>query len=696
MKKQIVSAFFGMLTAIVAFMPTRSFADEGMWTFHNPPLTAIAKKYNVNLTPEWLDNLRLSAVRFGASSAFVSADGLILTNHHVALGCVQRLSSAKEDLVRDGFLARTNAEERVCPGAEASQLLSFEDVTGKVAEAKGNATKRQDIISDIEKSCREATKLRCQVVTLYRGGQYWLYRYKIWQDVRLVWAPEARLGFFGGDRDNFVYPRYALDVAFVRAYEDGKPVKTAHYLRVAQSGPKEGDVVFSAGNPGSTDRALTSAELNFLRQQWYPIRLNNLEDARDNLIEFGKQNAESQRRANDPMFGIENSLKAVRGEAKALAVDRLHQRKRTEEQALREEATRAIAAGTFKFQNSSDPWAAIEDAAKRQHRYAFEMAGTEYGRGTLLRVANDAIALTRESALPAGERLSAYRDALLPQIRRQVLGERVWYLDLEEARLAQKIDEAMGYLGREHKFVARMLRGAENEPNAPQAAARRIMAQTNMGDAAFRKALVDGGEAAIVASNDSLVALVRDLYPIWRQIRARDQREIEAVKEAAHDDIARLKFHLKGVAEAPDATGTLRFSFGRLAGFDRDGIQNAWMTSFHGLYERNLAFENKPPFDLPERWLAAKPKLELATPYNVVSTLDIIGGSSGSPMVNTKGEVVGVLFDGNLDGLGNRFQYQDRSGRALAVDMRAVIESLNKVYGATALVSELTAHWKTP
>jgi hypothetical protein len=234
----------------------------------------------------------------------------------------------------------------------------------------------------------------------------------------------------------------------------------------------------------------------------------------------------------------------------------------------------------------------------------------------------------------------------------------------------------------------------ENEANAAQLAAKRIMAQTKMGDAAFRKALVDGGEAAIIESNDPLVSLARDLYPIWRQIRARDQREVESVKEAAHDDIARLKFHLKGVSEAPDATGTLRFSYGRLAGFDRDGIQNAWMTSFHGLFERNLAFENKPPFDLPDRWLSAKPKLDLATPYNVVSTLDIIGGSSGSPMVNQKGEVVGVLFDGNLDGLGNRFHYQDRNGRALAVDMRAVIESLNKVYGASELVTELTAHWK--
>ncbi len=706
MKKQSVKTVFGVkivvATGALLLLATfnSAFADEGMWAFHNPPIEQVAKKYGVKLTPEWLEHLRLSSVRYGSSSSFVSADGLILTNHHVVFSCVQRLSSEKEDLAREGFLGRTLADERVCPGAEATMLVSYQDVTKEVAEAQGSAPKRQQIIAGIEKKCTDdnkdlskENKLRCQVVTLYRGGQYWLYRYKVWQDVRLVWAPEARLGSFGGDADNFVYPRYALDAAFVRAYEDGKPVKPQHFLQFAKDGIKDGDVIFSAGNPGSTDRAMTVAELNFQRQQRYPIRLNSLNDAHDALLEFGKLSPESQRRANDPLFGIENGLKVVNGETKALAVERLHQRKRADETDLQAKAKALIAKKEFRFLHGDDPWTTIAAASKKQHEYAFAITGTDYGFGNLAGVANETVALAMESKLPTGERLRAYRDSSLPQIKRAITSPRVWYRDLEEVRLAQKMDEAMSYLGQEHPFVARMLKGEGGKIEAPKAAAKRIMSQTKFDDVNVRRALVDGGEKAVRESTDALVSLVRDLYPIWRAIREREQREVDAVKEAAHDDIARLRFHLKGVTEAPDATSTLRFTFGRVAGFDRDGIQNPWMTSFYGLYERNLAFGNKPPFDLPTQWLSAKNKLNLETPFDYVTNLDIIGGSSGSPAVNAKGELVGVLFDGNLESLGNRFQYQDRTARALAVDSRAIIETLDKVYGAKELVGELTAGW---
>ncbi len=694
MKKQSVielalvsMAAFGLFLGVA----TSARADEGMWPFHNPPVEQIAKKYGVTITPAWLEALRLSSVRFGSSSSFVSADGLILTNHHVAVSCVQRLSSANEDLVREGFLARTNAEERTCPGAEASMLVSFDEITKQVAAAGGNAGKRQAIIDTTEKKCADDTKLRCQVVTLYRGGQYWLYRYKVWQDVRLVWAPESRIGAFGGDTDNFVYPRFSLDASFVRAYDNGKPVKPAHYLKLAKDGIKDGEVIFSAGNPGSTDRAMTAAELNFLRQQGYPIRLSGTTGAREALVTFGKTGAEQQRRADDPLRGIENGLKVVRGETKALAEERLHQRKRSDDDELRAQAKTLIAKGEFKFLHGNDPWAAIEGAAKKQHQYAFETTATTYARGTLFDAANTAVSMVMESKLPAGERLRGYRDSAMSQFRRGLLSPRVWYRDLEEVRLAQKIQEAMSYLGQSHPSVARMLQG-----ESPKAAAARIISQTKFDDVAVRRALLDGGEKAIQESNDALVVLVRDLYPAWRGVRERDQREIDAVKEAAHDDIARLKFQLKGLTDAPDATGTLRFTYGKVAGFDRDGILNPWATTFHGLYERNLVFGNKPPFELPPQWLSAKSRLNLDTPYNYVTTLDIIGGSSGSPAVNAKGELVGVMFDGNLESFGNRFQFQERTARALAVDTRAVVEALNKVYKANELVRELTAHWPRP
>jgi Peptidase S46 len=682
-KKQSLTVFLGLL--IVAKIAT---ADEGMWPFHNIPTGQIQKKYGVTLSPAWLENLRLSAVRFGASSAFVSADGLILTNHHVAKGCIQRLSTAENDLVKDGFLARAPQDERVCPGSEATILVSYDNVTATLAKSKGDARERQIAIAAIEKQCRDDTKLRCQVVTLYRGGQYWLYRYRVFNDVRLVWAPETRLGFFGGDTDNFVYPRYNLDVALMRAYENGKPVKPTHFLKVAKEGVADGEVVFSAGNPGSTDRTLTAAELNFLRQQAYPIRLANAEDLRSSLVEWGKESAENQRRANDPLFGLENGLKVIRGETKALAVERLHQRKLGDELALKAQAVALAKRGEFKFIHGDDPWGEIAKAAKKQHQYAFEMTGTDIPAGSLMRVAFEIVALPNEMARPAGERLRSYRDSALPQLRTFVTSPRTWHRDLETVRLTAKIDEAMGYLGQEHPFVARMLQGA-----LPKAAAERIIAASTLDNVATRRALIEGGIDAVNQSTDSLVMLMRDLYPIWRSIRERDQREIESVKERAHDDIARLQFHLNGLNNAPDATGTLRFGVGRVAGFDRDGIANAWTTTFHGLYERNFAYSNKAPFDLPSQWLSAKPKLELNTPLNFVSTLDIIGGSSGSPAVNAKGELVGVLFDGNLDGLGNRFQYQERNGRALAVDVRAMMHSLDKVYNATELIRELTPHW---
>jgi hypothetical protein len=686
--------FFRVAAALgLALLAQTAHADGGMWPFHNVPVEQIKQKHGVTLTPEWLENVRLASARFGSSSAFVSADGLLLTNHHVAKGCIQRLSTAENDLAAKGFLSATRAEERRCPGSEVTQLVSYIDVTARVtannAAGATDARARQTAITEVEKQCREETKLRCQVVTMYRGAQYWLYRYKVWSDVRLVWAPETRLGFFGGDPDNFVYPRYALDVALVRAYEDGKPVVTPHYLRLAKDGIKDGDTVFSIGNPGSTDRSLTAAELNFLRMQWYPIRVTNAEGARSDLVEWGKLSAENQRRALDPLFGIENTLKAIRGENRALNVERLHQNKRADEAFWKAKAAELTEKGALRFKSGSDPWVAIAAATEKQNRYAFEMTGTEYAWGTLLRVANDIVALAHEAQKPAGEGLRAYREAVRPQLRNTISSNRIWYRDMETIRLQSKMEEAMSYLGQDHPFVARMLQGG-----TPQEAAQRVMAGTKLDQQGERRALLEGGLSAINASNDPLLVLVRDLYPIWTAIRERDQREVEAVKEAAHDDIARLRFAVNGLNEAPDATGTLRLAVGKVAGFDRDGILNPWTTTFYGLYDRNIAFGNKPPFDVPANWLAARDELNLATPFNFISTLDIIGGSSGSPAVNAKGELVGVMFDGNLEGLGNRFAYQERTARALAVDVRAIVEALDKVYGAKDLLKELTPHWK--
>jgi hypothetical protein len=611
---------------------------------------------------------------------------------------VQRLSSEKENLVVTGFLARTQGEERTCPGAEVKMLVSFEEVTAQIQAAQSGlageaaSKKRQEAIAGIEKTCAATTRLRCDVVTLFRGGQYWVYRYKVWQDVRLVWAPERGIAHFGGDPDNFVYPRFALDASFLRVYENGRPLKPEHYLKLSREGVKEGDAVFSAGNPGSTDRALTLAELEYHRFQGYPIRLNNADDRREALREFGKASPEAARRASDAIYPLDNQIKVLKGESKALAVERLFQRKKSDEEELKRQAAGMIAAGTWSWSRGNDPWADIARAARRQHEHAFTSAATDYTFGSLLRVANDIVALAYETQKAEGDRLAVYRDARLPQVRRLVATSRAWHLDLEAARLAQKIDEAMQYLGQEHAFVSRLMQGRNLETELPDKAAKRIFADTRLNDVAVRKALVEGGEAAVNASTDSLIVLVRDLYPIWRAARMVDQ-QIEADKAAAHDQIAQLKFRLNGLNQYPDATGTLRLGYGKVAGFDRDGIINPATTTYYGLFDRNASFGDKAPFDLPVRWQGAEKKLNLATPFNFVTTLDIIGGSSGSPVVNAKGELVGVLFDGNLEELGNRFQFQGRTARSIAVDMRALVEALDKVYDAQELKRELTLHW---
>ncbi|MBL8510941.1 MAG: S46 family peptidase [Betaproteobacteria bacterium] len=677
--------------ALLSCLQSTAYADEGMWTFHSPPMAQLKARYQFELTPALLEKLRLSAVQYGASASFVSADGLIMTNHHVALGCVQRLSSEKENLAAIGFLARNTTDERTCPGAEAKVLMSYDEVTKDIQAAVGKekgevaSNLRQEKIAALEKACASETNLRCNVVTLYRGGQQWMYRYKVWQDVRLVFAPERGIGFFGGDTDNFVYPRYNLDVAFLRAYENGKPVKVSHFLKPAKAGLKEGDLVFAIGNPGGTDRQLTHAELMYQRLQGYPIRLSNAEDRREVLVEFGKTSAEAKRRADSPLFGLENGLKVLKGETKALAVERLYQRKRNEEAELKRQADALIKKGEWRW-NDGAPWKAIEQAVKKQNDHAFESTATDYTFGTLLRTAGEIVALAMESSKPEGERLRAYSDTALPVMKRGVTAFRPVYLDLEEVRLTQQIEESMSYLGQEHPFVARLLQGV-----SAKEAAKRALASTKLDDGNVRRALVEGGAKAVAESTDSLIVLARDLYPLWRKARWFEEREIEAPKRAAHDEIARLKFKLQGTNQYPDATGTLRFSFGKVAGYDRDGIATPWMTTFYGLYERNLAFDNKPPFDLPDRWLAGRDKLNLATPFNVVTTLDIIGGNSGSPIVNTQGEWVGVVFDGNLEGLGNRFQYQERTARATLVDARAIMQALEKIYDAKELVRELTA-----
>ncbi|HSV18421.1 MAG TPA: S46 family peptidase [Casimicrobiaceae bacterium] len=667
------------MASALLLVATAALADEGMWTLDRPPAQALRERYGFEATPAWLSSLRAAAVRVGgASGSFVSDAGLVLTNHHVALGCIENLSTAERDLARDGFVARARSEERACPGIEVRRLESTMDVSSAIRDAvtatdetQANA-QRNTAIATAERACATATGLRCEVITLYRGGAYQLYRYRVWTDVRLVAAPESRIGFFGGDPDNFVFPRYDLDFALLRVYADGKPLATPQHLRLARTPLAEGDLVFAAGHPYSTDRDITLSQLALDRDVRYPFMMASAKRQRALLTAFGAGSAESKRRAEDRLFGTENWLKAMLGEYKALQDPALERRKRADEAALR---------GTG---SDGDPWARIDAAVRREREIFREAWVTGYGYRSLFSMAGDLVALARERALPDGERLSAYRDSAIPRLTERLVAEVPVYRDLETVRIADDFEQARETLGPDHPFVRAVLGGR----SAADAAAALVDA-THLDRAEERRRLVDGGAAAVDASTDPLLVVARTVYPLHRRLARIEEIEVETPIERAADAIAQVRFkHLAGETY-PDATGTLRLSYGTVRGYDADGALTPWQTNFYGLYARSAAFGNQPPFELPARWREGARELDLSTPLDFVSTLDIIGGNSGSPVVNRTGELVGLVFDGNLDSLAWRFGYGVPNARAIAVNAGAIVEALAKIYDARTLAREL-------
>jgi hypothetical protein len=676
-------------------------ADEGMWTFDNFPSAQVKAAYGFSPDKVWLDHVQKSAVRLagGCSASFVSSGGLVMTNHHCAHRCIEELSTGKKNYINDGFYARTSAEEQKCPTMEVNQLLEISDVTDRIQKATTGkqgpdfAKAERQAMSEVEKSCATSKKVRCDVVTLYAGGKYNLYRYRRFQDVRLVFAPEFQMAFFGGDPDNFEFPRYDLDVSFLRVYDEGKPVKLDDWLRWSPTGAKEGDLVFVAGNPGRTDRLLTVSQLEFIRdvaQPWVELYFAEL---RGVLEELATKGPEQLRVSRSELFSIENSLKAYKGRQATLVEPGFIEGRRAGEASFRSKL-----AGDPKLKEADGAFDAIAKA-ENLHRGIFARlmllegppsptrVPAPYGfRGELFGNARTLLRLAAETAKPNGERLREFTDARLPAIDSRLASTAPIHPDLEIEFLTFSLTKLRELLGPDDPVVKKVL-GRQS----PRQLATDAVRGTKLGEAKARLALKTGGAAALAASKDPMIELARLVDSDARAIRARFEQEVDAVLTSESAKLARARFALFGTSTYPDATFSPRLSYGSIKGWtEPDGVGGTHVvpafTRFAGAYERATgAF----PFELPKSWLTARSRLDLQTPFDQASDNDIIGGNSGSPLINQKAEVVGLIFDGNIASLGGDFRFDESVDRAVSVHSSGILQALDRIYGAKRVLDEI-------
>lgn len=667
--------------ALIGAVPAK--ADEGMWTFDNFPAERMRDAHGWAPDQAWLDHVRLSAVRInGCSASFVSGQGLILTNHHCVVSCLQNLSTADNDLVAGGFVAAARTEERACPGQQAEVVTDISDVTDRIRAAIGSATgealvrARDAEITRIEAAAGGDPKTRLQVVTLFGGGQYKLYTYRRYTDVRIAWAPEFQAAFFGGDPDNFNFPRYALDSAFLRAYEDGVPVASTHHLRWDARAPVAGELTFVAGNPGSTSRLLTDAQRAFQRERRLPLILITLSELRGRIIGASAGNAERTREAADTLFGIENSFKALSGQFRSLNDADFTGTMTAAEQELRTRVAGDAAIG--------DPWAEVSAATDARANIYLEsnFVGGGGGFSDLYGYARTLVRAAAERAKPAGERLPEYSDAALPRIERQLLGDVPTYPWLEELGLAFWLSKTREYLTADSPDV-RLLLGSES----PEALAARLVAGTRLADVAYRRQLWEGGAEAVAASDDPLIRFVAAHDGRTRELRRMVEAAYDGPVTAAQTRLAAARFAAYGANNYPDATFTLRLSYGTAQGWDERGQPVPFMTTMGGTFDRATG---QTPFDLAPAYAAHRARINAATAYNFVTTNDIIGGNSGSPVIDRAGSVIGAAFDGNIHSLGGNFGYDGRFNRTVVVSTAAIQEALTNIYPAPALVAELS------
>ncbi|MDZ4849804.1 MAG: S46 family peptidase [Pirellulaceae bacterium] len=658
--------------------------DEGMWLFNQLPTKHLAETHRFTVTPEWTEHLMLSSVRFnsGGSASFVSSNGLVLTNHHVASDTLYKLSTAEHNYNEDGFLAKSFAQEIKAPDLELNQLVSIEDVTQSVNSAVKTdmlasqaAKARQSKMSEIEKESLDKTGLRSDIVTLFGGGRYHLYRYKKYTDVRLVWAPEAGTAFFGGDADNFEYPRYCLDVTLFRVYENNEPANITHFLRTEPQGATDGDLIFVSGNPGRTRRIYTSAALAYQRDVAIPRTLNLLRRKENLLQQYALAGPEALRRARDDLFGVQNSRKAYVGMLQGLQEPEFFQRKRRNEsdliRQLKSDPTNASLA---------EAWPAIEDVVARR-KALVGITGSLKTR--LYSIAQTLVLMASEDQKPSTERLRDFRDSNRESLEQELYSPAPIYDDLERVQLADELARFMEDRGGDDALVVDLLDG-----KGPRDRAMEALSGTKLFDIQARQTIARGGVESIENSKDTMIVLAKLLEPEFRRLEELNN-ETEELERQAYGKISQAQFAIQGDSIYPDATFTLRLTYGVVAGYEVDGQKISHQTTLGGAFDHSKTHLNKEPWILPDSWNRAREKIAASTPFNFVCTADIIGGNSGSPVVNRDGAIVGIIFDGNIQSLTADFYYTDRVSRAVAVHMASVLESLRSIYNATELADQL-------
>jgi hypothetical protein len=676
---------FLLILACCAVLP--AFADEGMWTFDNFPSSTVMQHYGADITPAWLDHVRLSTIRLtNCTASFISPAGLILTNHHCVESCLAQLSSKEKSVVELGFAAAARSAEQRCPAQLADVLVGSENVTETVSKATAGLSDtaandaRKRTLTTLEQSCEQASlktksgKLRCQVVTLYEGGQYFLYKYKRYDDVRLVFAPEADIAAFGGDPDNFQFPRWSLDFSLLRAYENDKPAVTPNHLQIDFDGPTPGELVFVSGHPGSTARLQTRAQLEFDRDMPLPITLMRASELRGRFIQFGATNPADRRIVEAPLNSLQNVIKVRRKELDALNDDALLEGKSESEKKLR-----AIA-----HLDGADPWHEIETASTRERalylRYVFLENGGGFNSG-LFRDARLLVRGAEERAKRNTDRLREFTDAALPTIERELYAYVPVYPELEVLTLSYSLERMREWLGPDDPVVRRLL-----SKESPDALAARLIAETKLDDAELRKQLWVGGKAAVGASLDPMIELARSIDADARAVRRQFDDEVEAPTAAAAERIAAARFKAYGTNVYPDATFTLRLNYGTVQGWVENGTPVEPITHLGRAFERATGAS---PFKIPDSWMKAKDRLDMRTPFCISTNNDIVGGNSGSPMIDAGGRIVGLMFDGNIHSIAGHYWFNPADNRAIAVHPAIIREALDKVYGAGWLLSEI-------